>query len=97
VVTNSAIVGIAKLRPAIQVRAVQRAALAGVVLSVGDTLETVLPTGMYIALISLLDESLKEVIGPQYEGQRHERLYERIEFLKAENRLKHPERLHSFR
>ena len=43
---DSVSVGIDKLRRSMNVRAVQRAAVLGVVLPVGDTLDTLLPTSM---------------------------------------------------
>ena len=96
-VARSVTVGIEKLRRAIGVRAVQRAAIGGVVLPVGDTLDTLLPTAIYIALVSLLDESLEQFIGAKYQSVQPKDFYARIEFLSARNELMDIRRLHSFR
>jgi hypothetical protein len=94
---NSVSAGIAKLRRSVNVRGVQRAAAVGVVLPVGDTLDTLLPTSIYIATVSMLDESLENVIDSKYPGIRHKDLYERIEVLATHNELIDSVGLHSIR
>ena len=94
---NSIETGIAKLRRAVSVRAVQRAAMAGTVLPVGDTLETLLPTSIYIATVSLLDESLEQIVDSRHPSIRHKNLNDRILALAASDELKDPSRLHSIR
>ena len=89
--------GIAKLRRAVGVRAVSRAAKAGVALPVGDTLDTLLPTAIYIALVSIIDESLEQHIHTKSPGTRHRDLYSRIEFLASRGELKDQQRLHDIR
>jgi len=80
--------GIAKLRQAISVRAVARAAGVGVRLPVGDTLDTLLPTAIYIALVSLLDEFLLQRIGAKYPGTGRKDLWAKISFLDARTNSK---------
>jgi len=96
-VANSISSGIAKLQRAVQGRAVARAARAGVTLPVGDTLDTLLPTAIYIALVSIVDESLEEIIDTKHPGTEHKNLHARIEFLASRNELRGPRRLHAIR
>lgn len=94
---NSVGAGIDKLRRAIGVRAVRRAAVAGVVLPVGDSLDTLLPTAIYIALVSLVDESLEEFIDAKYPGAGQKDLFARIEFLASKSELNDPTGWHAIR
>ena len=96
-VNNSIRDGLEKLRQSIGVRNVQRAAMIGVVLPVGDTLDTLFPTAIYIATVSLLDESLEHVIDSQFSTIRRNKFFDRINVLAEHNKLKDSERLHAIR
>ena len=89
--------GIAKLRRAVGVRAVARAASAGVRLPVGDTLDTLLPTAIYIALVSIIDESIEKYLQEKYPEATHQNLNSRIECMAARSALISPDRLHEIR
>jgi hypothetical protein len=69
-------------------RAFKRAAMLGVVLPTGDTLDTFLPTYLYIAIVSILDDALEEFIGYKYPTAKAKKLSDRIAYLKARGHLK---------
>ena len=62
--------------------------MVGIVLPTGDALDTQLPTFVYIATVSLLDDALKLLIDARYPGVTVDRLARRIDFLDAKGELK---------
>lgn len=94
---DSVSAGIAKLRRAVGVRAVSRAPSAGVRLPVGDTLDTLLPTAIYIALVSIIDESLEKYLQAKYPEAPHHNLNSRIECMATRSELINPDRLREIR
>ena len=89
--------GIDKLRRAVGVRAVSRAASAGIRLPVGTTLDTLLPTAIYIALVSIIDESIEKYLQAKYPEATHHNLNSRIECMATRFALIDPDRLHEVR
>ena len=78
-------------------RAFKRAAMAGTVLPTGDALDTQLPTFVYIATVSLLDDALELIIDAKYPGAAVGKLAQRINCLEAKGELKDASRLHKIR
>ena len=90
--------GLKKTEDAIPpLRAFKRAAMLGTVLPTGDHLDTFLPTFVYIATVSLLDDAFKEFITVNYPGTKAEGLAARISFLKQQGKLEDPQRLDQIR
>jgi hypothetical protein len=86
--------GLQKVRDGIPIlRAFKRAAMTGVVLPTGDNLDTFLPTYLYIAIVSLLEDALKEIVTANYPDVNLRTLRRHIDFLGARGRLKNPARL----
>lgn len=93
----SAGAGIAKLRSAVGVRAVSRAATQGIRLPVGDTLNTLLPTAIYISLVSIIDESIEKYLQEKHPEATHHNLDSRIKCMATRSELINPDRLHEIR
>ncbi len=89
--------GLEKLRKSVDVRAVQRAAIVGCVWPVGDTPDTLFPTAIYIATVSLLDEALEQIIDSQYPNSKRSKLFHRINVLADHAKLKDAACLHAIR
>jgi hypothetical protein len=88
--------GFEKIREAIpNLRPFKRAAIMGVVLPTGESLDTFLPSYLYIAVVSLLDDALKEFIAVNYPTGKPDGLKNRICFLNAKRRkrLNNPAKL----
>ncbi len=86
--------GIKKTKDAIPtLRAFKRAAMLGTVLPTGDSLDTFLPTFLYIATVSLLDDALDEFICANYPGTKPGKLSQMLFFLEQQGRLNDPQRL----
>lgn len=85
------------MRQAVGVRSVQSAAILGLVWPVGDTLDTLLPTAIYISLVSLLDDALEQAINNRWPGSSPKNLEKRIVFLAQRNCLVDPSGLHRIR
>ncbi|MCH8135451.1 MAG: hypothetical protein IIB77_05675 [Proteobacteria bacterium] len=93
----SAGAGIAKLRRSVGVRAVSRAATQGIRLPTGNTLDTLLPTAIYIALVSIIDESIEKYLEEKYPEATHHNLNTRIKCMATRSELIDPDRLHEIR
>jgi len=81
--------GIKTLRP------FQRAAMLGVVLPTGGNLDKFLPSFMFIAAVSILDEALERYIGPNHQANAKnlDALGKRIQYLGKMGKLKDERRL----
>ena len=62
--------------------------MAGRVLPTGDTLDTYLPTFLYISTVSLLDDALEAFIATNYPDTDVANLHRRIDFLNAKEHLR---------
>jgi hypothetical protein len=83
--------GLQKVQTAVpKLRAFKRAAMMGIVLPVGDSLNTFLPTYLYIAVVSLLHDALQVFVKANYPGCDPEKMNLRtcIDFLSAKGRKK---------
>lgn len=78
-------------------RAFKRASMLGVHLPTGDTLDTYLPTFLYISVVSLLDDALEEFISVNYPTSKARKLNDRIEFLHKKGKVKDVARLRRIR
>jgi|SRR5215216_4619176 len=90
-----------KIRQAIpNLRAFKRASLIGVHLPVGDALDTFLPTYLYIAIVSLLHDALREFIKVNYPRSKPENFGTCIDILSSrhrQKRLKNPDRMRAIK
>jgi hypothetical protein len=74
-----------------------RAAIADTVLPVGDALDTLLPTAIYLTVVSLLDDALAESVQTKCGSASTKDLYSRIHALKTGGHLKDATGLHRIR
>jgi hypothetical protein len=86
-----------EMRQAVDARAIQRAAISGVVVPIGDRLNTLLPTAIYISLVSLVGDALDKAIERSSGSPVRKDLCHKIEFLAERNCLADPNMLHEIR